>query len=806
MNQHPASTSDLLHHLQTAWRALTEYSPLCTLLLDIDGSIIMTNPVMANIIGNDVAGSIYYEYLDNHAAKLAQQHFETVLRTGTTSSFQANLTGKDGYTHHLEHIISPIKYQHEVVSLTIMARDIGEQKIQQMEYQRLQSLLNLIFTHSAIILWICNAEGIFTLSEGKGLTELGLKSGEVVGKSIFDVYQDYPQVIANTRQALSGQAVTTIIPVAGRIYHTHLQPVFDANQKVTSVLGVASDISDVQNTMAQMQILASALEQTADLVMITDRDGLVEYVNPAFTAVTGYTRDEIAHKKPNVLKSGKHDDTFYKSLWDTILNGDPFSDTFINKRKDGGIFYEEKTITPIRDPQGRIAHFVATGKDISDRMRTQERMQFMAHHDALTKLPNRVLFLDRLNQAMARARWHHRHVAVIFIDIDRFMEFNDRIGHSGGDQLLLQLTQRLSSGVRSGDTVARFGGDEFAILLEDMASEKDVSLLAKKLLDTLVPEFVIDNTAYSITASIGVSIFPSDGEDAETLIRNADVAMYRAKDLGRNNYQFYSNEMSARTFERLALENSLRHALMRQEFFLLYQPQYDTHTGKIIGVEALLRWQHPELGMVTPNDFVPLLEETGLIVPVGEWVLRQACQQAHTWHSEGFAGLLMSVNVSSRQFNNPDFSTNIQNIIQTTGIIPSLLELELTESMLMRNASKTISALNTLHHLGVRIAVDDFGTGYSSLNYLRRFPIGTLKIDQSFIRDVAEDQDDAAITTAIIVMGQSLHLRVVAEGVETQTQLEFLQQRGCYLIQGNFLSQPVTASEFSAKHSKHTVT
>ena len=444
-NQHPANTSDLLHHLHIAWRALTEHSPLYSLLLDIDGSIIMTNPAMSKILGEDLTGSIYYEYLDNHAAKLAQQHIETVLRSGNNSSFQVNLTGKDGYAHHLEHIIYPIKYQNDVVSLNITARDIGEQKIQLAEYQRLQSLLNLIFTHSAIILWTCNAEGIFTLSEGKGLAELGLKSGEVVGKSIFDVYKDYPQVIANTRQALNGQEVTAIVHVAERIYHTHIQPMFDDNQKVTRILGVASDISDVQNTLAQMQIFSSALEQTADLVMITDRDGFVEYINPAFTAVTGYTRDEITHKKPNVLASGKHDQTFYKSLWDTILNGDSFSDIFINKRKDGAIFYEEKTITPIRDPQGQIVHFVATGKDISERMRTQERMQFMAHHDTLTKLPNRILFSDRLNQAMARAHWHSRHVAVIFIDLDRFMEFNDRIGHQAGDQLLLQITQRLSS-------------------------------------------------------------------------------------------------------------------------------------------------------------------------------------------------------------------------------------------------------------------------------------------------------------------------------------------------------------------------
>jgi EAL domain-containing protein (putative c-di-GMP-specific phosphodiesterase class I) len=300
-----------------------------------------------------------------------------------------------------------------------------------------------------------------------------------------------------------------------------------------------------------------------------------------------------------------------------------------------------------------------------------------------------------------------------------------------------------------------------------------------------------------VTASIGVSIFPNDGDDEETLIRNADVAMYRAKDLGRNNYQFFSNEMSARAFERLSLENSLRHALKRQEFFLLYQPQLDLSSGEIIGVEALLRWQHPELGIIMPTEFITLLEETGLIVPVGDWVLKTACEQAMLWHQAGFKQLTMSVNLSGRQFNNPDIIKSFQNTIEQSGIDPTLLEMELTESMLMRNASKTVSALNSLHHLGIQIAVDDFGTGYSSLNYLRRFPISTLKIDRTFIRDVVEDADDAAIATAIIVMAQSLNLRVVAEGVETDAQKAFLQERNCMLVQGDWYSVPVDAESIT---------
>jgi diguanylate cyclase (GGDEF)-like protein/PAS domain S-box-containing protein len=568
---------------------------------------------------------------------------------------------------------------------------------------------------------------------------------------------------------------------------------------VEHVIGVASDVTDIARAESRMHILSSALEQTADLVMITDRDGNIEYVNPAFEKVTGFAREEVLQKKPNILRSGKQSDEFYRSLWLTITAGQPYNEVFINKRKDGSLYYEEKTITPIRNAQKEITHYVATGKDISERMRTQEQLRYMAHHDALTKLPNRTLFLDRLKHSMARARWHNRLVSVMFMDLDRFKDINDTLGHNIGDKLLVQLTQRLANSVRAGDTVARFGGDEFAILLDDIASEKDISRLAKKLLETLVPPFKIDNRELFITASIGVSIFPSDGEDSESLLRNADVAMYRAKEMGRNNYQFYSNEMSARVFERLTLEHSLRYALERDEFFLLYQPQVDSRNGKTIGVEALVRWQHPELGVIMPTDFVPLLEETGLIVPAGEWILRHACGQARRWHEAGLDELFVSVNLSSRQFNNPEFTRNVQSIILDTGIDPRRLELELTESMLMRNASKTINALDTLNEMGVSIAVDDFGTGYSSLNYLRRFPIGTLKIDRSFIHDVIEDPDNAAITTAIIVMAQSLNLTVIAEGVEDEAQLGFLQGLDCYCIQGNLFSKPLSAEELTEK-------
>jgi len=664
-------------------------------------------------------------------------------------------------------------------------------------FQEFSTAWRALTSQSPIIIWAVDQAGIFTLSEGKALEQLHLKPGEVVGKSVFDVYRDFPEIIRDVRNALGGNTVTNIVRVANRYYHSTYNPVYDKHGQVNGVIGVSNDITESHLIEQKMRIFSSALEQTADLVMITDKQGVVEYVNPAFEETTGFSRQEIIGKTPRILRSGKHDQDFYQRLWDTILRGEVFNEVLINARKDGSIYYEEKTISPIKDNGGVISHFVSTGKNISERMRVQERLHYMAHHDSLTKLPNRNLFMDRLRQAMARARWHKRLIAVMFLDLDHFKSINDSLGHIIGDQLLIQLTQRFSSGVRAGDTIARLGGDEFAILLDDIASEKDISQLAKKLLDTMISPFAIQGHELFMTASIGVSIFPNDAEDPETLLRNADVAMYRAKDMGRNNYQFYSNEMSARAFERLTMENSLRHALKREEFFLLYQPQVEIRSRRIVGVEALLRWQHPELGLVLPSDFIPLLEETGFIVEVGDWVLHHALKQAVNWHHAGFDFLKVSINLSSRQFNNPDFISMLQSLVMNAGLEPQNIELELTESMLMRSASKTISALNSISQFGISIAVDDFGTGYSSLNYLRRFPISTLKIDSSFIRDVIKDEDDRAIATAIIVMAQCLNLIVIAEGVETEEQSAFLQSLDCSQIQGNIFSPPVSADEIS---------
>lgn len=788
----------LISDAEARWRTLTENSLNQIMFLDPEGTILFSNRSLPLFDSEEeLVGQSLFDYVSEQDAESFNQAFDKIFTSGEANQLKLKHLNRDGEEQVIETRIYPVQENGKVIALITDSRDVTTQFQQQDSMEQSHALLNTVISNLPIVIWALDDKGIFTLSEGKGLEELGYSPGEVVGESIFDVYKDFPQIINDAEKALSGEEVHSMVTVNDRTYQSTYHPLLDEKGEVVSVIGVANDITSSVQLEARMRLISTALEQTTDVIVVSTVDGTIEYVNPAFEAITGYGQDEAIGHTPRFLKSGKHDESFYHKMWTTLLNGETFSDVFINARKDGSIYYEEKTITPVRTQGNEITHFISTGKDISERMRTQERLHYMAHHDALTKLPNRTLFLDRLRQAMARAQWHNRLIAVMFLDIDNFKKVNDTLGHELGDLLLVQLTQRLSSGVRTGDTIARFGGDEFAIMLDDVASEKDVSQLAKKILDTMAPAFMIQQHEIVVTASIGVSIFPVDGDDSETLLRNADVAMYRAKHLGRNNYQFFSNEMSARAFERLTLENSLRHALKRGEFFLDYQPQVDSRTGKLTSVEALLRWQHPELGIISPTDFVPILEETGLIVKVGHWVLTTACQQAVQWHQQGYDQLKMCVNISSRQFDDPDFTQSFHSIISNTGIKPALLELELTESMLMRNASKTISALNTLNHIGVQIAVDDFGTGYSSLNYLRRFPISTLKIDRSFILDVLEDNDDAAITTAIIVMAQSLNLNVVAEGVESKEQLSFLEDHHCYEIQGKYFYGPLPVEAVS---------
>lgn len=546
----------------------------------------------------------------------------------------------------------------------------------------------------------------------------------------------------------------------------------------------------------EIQLAATVFDASSDAIFITDSDNRIISVNAAFCEITGYSAQDVIGETPAILNSGRHDAEFYRAMWRDLLETGQWNGEVWNRRKNGEIFAELLTINAVKNYRGEISHYVSIFADITEHKQTEEHVRHLAHYDALTNLPNRTLFNDRLGQALINAQRDNGKAAVMFLDLDRFKNINDTLGHGIGDLLLQEVAVRLTGCVRQGDTVSRLGGDEFVILLPELNDEKDARLVAQKLLNAAVFPMVLEGHELHISASIGISYYPMDGANAEALMKNADVAMYRAKEEGRNNFQFYHASMNARSFERLAMETSMRYALNRGEFDLYYQPRFSLPEGRIIGAEALIRWNHPDLGLVSPGQFIPLAEETGLILPIGEWVLKQVAAQGKAWQQAGFPPLSLAVNVSARQFRRVDFAGEVLQILRNSGFDPHHFELELTESTLMTHAEENIETLKKLNALGIRIAIDDFGTGYSSLSYLKRLPVDILKIDRSFVSEVPDNRDGVAIVEAIIAMAHSLGLHIIAEGVETVEQLEFLQMRKCNEIQGYYFSHPLPVEQF----------
>ena len=568
----------------------------------------------------------------------------------------------------------------------------------------------------------------------------------------------------------------------------------DANE-ITHYVAVKDDISAKKQAEDELRMNAAVFETTREGILITDAKSRIISVNPAFTRITGYPLEEVRGKTPNLLRSDRQTDEFYAAMWTSLNQHSQWSGEIWNKRKDQSVYPQWLSVSAIKNAQGKVQQYVAVFSDITQRKQQEHKIRQQANFDALTGLPNRTMLKGELQNTVFNASNNQHCCALLFVDLDRFKAVNDTMGHAVGDTLLQQVAKRLRHEIRDQDIIARFGGDEFVVILQTLHSTEHASATSQRLIDCLREPFDLQEREIYIGASIGISLYPEDSTNADTMLRHADMAMYKAKERGRNQYQFFNAEMRDQVRNRTELEQALRLALQNDEFELYYQPIINTRNGKVEAVESLVRWSHPERGIISPADFIPMAEETGLIQPLGLWVFEHACQQMQAWRELGLTELSVAINISSSQRHLGFNAAAAQALITKTGVNPNKLIIEITESMFLDGSEEAITWLNELKSLGVMLAIDDFGTGYSSLSYLKRFPIDKLKIDRAFVSDLPDDEDDASLVKAIIAMSHSMGLTLVAEGVENYEQLEYLKGLECDLIQGYLYSKPVPADQ-----------
>ncbi|NIE66985.1 EAL domain-containing protein [Burkholderia sp. Ax-1719] len=693
----------------------------------------------------------------------------------------------------------------------VLADDVTEQIKAEVEAQRSNQMLETVIDNIPQRIYWKDAESRYLGCNMTFARDAGLSYPEqIVGRTDDDLpWRAY----ANTMRAQDREVIDAGLPrlnyeedltIDGlhRTTITSKLPLLDGDGRVMGVLGTYSDTTESKRADLALRLQSRALDACVNAILITGPgpggSNLIEYANPAFRRITGYDPAEVIGLDCRLLQRDDRDQDGLVAIRQALIGNREVSAVLRNYRKDGALFWNQLLIAPVPDLDGRITHHIGIINDVTELIRYQEQLEYQANYDSLTLLPNRNLLRDRLQQALVAAQRHERGVAVVFIDLDGFKNVNDSLGHSVGDRLLGVVAERLTRCTRTSDTVARHGGDEFVIVLTDTIDEKSLIGWMERARAMISEPVMIDGTELYVGCSMGASVFPQDGNDAEALLKKADVAMYRAKELGRNTFQFYEPEMNAAAGARMNLERRLRRALRDSEFLLHYQPQVEIESGRIVGMEALVRWHDPEAGLVSPSQFIPVAEESGLIGPLSDWVLREACRQNREWQDAGLPPVRVSVNLSAKTFHQRDISQQVSDVLKETGLDPCWLEVELTESTLMRNTEEAVQMLNALHEQGVGIAIDDFGTGYSSLSYLKRLPVDRLKIDRSFVADIGTSTDDETITAAIIALAHELRLQVIAEGVETSQQFAFLRERACDELQGYFFAPPLPGPEVAA--------
>lgn len=701
------------------------------------------------------------------------------------------------YALHIAPNVSPRGIRGAVVLLVDDTEFHAAEQIVRTSQQKLMAIMNASPTLSSLK----DTAGRYIFINHKFEADFGIRAADILGKTDHQIFLTHMadefrqrdlEVLRKNDAVDVEERVST--PLGKRILHSVRFPLLGDDGVVYAVCTQSTDITDRKHAEDQLRLAARVFDHSGEGILVTDGQGKILTVNEAFKVVTGYTEREAIGNTPSMLNSGKHTPEFFQVMWETIGQQGWWQGEVWNRRKNGELYPEWLTINCVKDADGKVVNYVGIFSDISIVKQSQQRIEYLATHDELTGLPNRMLYMDRLKMAITKAERNKTQIAVLFVDVDNFKLINDTMGHDVGDILIKQVAELLKLCIRAGDTVSRFGGDEFTIIFETKATN-DVIIAAQRIVEILSQPHDLDGKQVYTTASIGISLYPEDGIDSQTLLKNADIAMYRAKERGKNNFQFFTGELKAMSYDRMYLINDLRQALDSEGFYLAYQPQVDMENGELTGLEALLRWQHPDRGLVLPGKFIPLAEEIGLIGAIGEWVLQAVCRQIVAWRAAGLTPPRVAINLSPQQFRKSHVPSLIEHTLASHGIEPSCLAVELTEHALMDDTDYVLQMLNELTRLGIHLAVDDFGTGYSSLSYLKRYPINEIKIDRSFVDGIADEANDRAIARAIIAMAGVMGMDVVAEGVETSEQMDALLANGCRVAQGYLFARPLPVGE-----------
>ncbi|WZL74207.1 PAS domain S-box protein [Clostridiaceae bacterium 35-E11] len=694
----------------------------------------------------------------------------------------------------------------ELFNKTVMlsiARDISERKIFEEKLKLQKSYFQQLFENSPeAIALLDNHSKIVNINKGFEVL-FGYALKEVLGRRITEVvcpkdFYEESRLMTDTIEK-GGFIRRDVVRITktGRLIHAALlgYPIFNNHEQI-GIYVIYSDITERKMREDKLKLFAEVYNNNTEGVVITDRNGKIEWINRAFTQITGYTEDEVIGQNPRILKSGKHEEAFYENMWKLIIHKGNWQGEIWNKRKDEQIYLQWLNIFSIRDEQENITHFTAILSDITVHKEKEDQIKHLAYYDSLTNLHNRPYFLNILEYEISKENRAHNPLAVVFFDLDGFKKINDNLGHSIGDKVLQAFAAMLKENIQKCDIAARIGGDEFVVLLPHVKNINNALHTGNQVLEKCKEELYIDGYEINLSVSVGIALYPDDGIDANTLLKNADMAMYRAKKLRNNQIEIYSPILDEQAKEAFMLENHLRHALHKNELFLYYQPIVDVNNRKVVGAEALLRWDHPKLGFVSPMKFIPIAENNGMIIPIGEWVMREACTQNKAWQEKGYNPIFIAVNISMKQLYQKNFAEQVIKILKETGLDARYLELEITETVYMANVEEIIHNLKILMDTGVKLAIDDFGTGYSSLGKLKKLDINKLKIDKSFIKDIYEDRNAAKIISAIISMARNLGLEIIAEGVETNQQLRFLKKHKCKMVQGYLFSKPMDVENF----------